>query len=286
MTEPPGPASTLAERLAWATERIAPISDTPRLDAELLLACALGMSRAALLARLRDTTPAPDFPAWVARRAAAEPLAYLLGEWEFYALPFTVAPPLLTPRPETEHLVETVLEEIGRGRARLLEIGCGTGCVAVAVAVHAPHAQIVAVDIHPRACAVTARNARRHGVRDRVQVFQGDMACALDAREPAFDVVCSNPPYVEESAWHELSPVIRLHEDPGALLSGSDGLDAVRRIVADARSLLRPGGLLALEIGAGQAPAVRAILADAGYTAIRFVKDLADIERIAAARLP
>ena len=276
---------TLGERLANAARVLDHVTETPRLDAEILLAHALGIPRASLLARLRESLEAPEFEALLARRLAHEPIAYILGEWEFFGLQLAVEPPLLVPRPETEHLVEVVLGFAGQQPVRVLDLCTGTGCVAVAVAHNAPEAQVLATDVNPRALAVAKANADRHGVSDRVAFALGDLFAALSHDAPLFDVVCANPPYVEDGAWDSLPPVVRLHEDPVALLAGSDGLDIVRRLASEATAYLRSGGLLAFEIGMGQYESVGEILSENGYEGVEVRNDLAGIERIVSACL-
>ncbi|HOF39796.1 MAG TPA: peptide chain release factor N(5)-glutamine methyltransferase [Candidatus Hydrogenedentes bacterium] len=279
--------ATIAERLAGAAGLLAAISDTPRLDAELLLAHALGISRAALLARFQDElNPLPLFDTLLGRRLNYEPLAYILGTWEFFSLDFIVEAPLLVPRPETEHVVEAVLEHIGTRPAAILEIGTGTGCIAVSIAHAARNASIIATDINSHAIAVARKNAERHRVIDRLSLRPGNLFEPLQPGEGSFDVICSNPPYIEDTAWPGLDPVIRLHEDPGALLAGLDGLDVIRALVAGAARWLAPGALLAFEIGMGQYERVRDLLARHQYERIRFVRDLAGIERVAVAQKP
>lgn len=292
---PDGPEPTLAEKLAAAARKLEPVTDTPRLDAEILLAAALRISRAQLMARLKERADAPSFEEYLARRMNYEPLAYILGEWEFFSMPFEVQPPLLVPRPETEHLVEAVLDYATVAAAtakpgappplRILELGTGTGCVAVAVAANAPAVSITATDLNPLALEVASRNARRHKVAARIEFRQGDLFQALKPTGGAFDAICSNPPYIEDAAWPELSPVIRLHEDPDALLAGPDGLDIIRRIVHETPNHLVKGGLLAFEIGMGQQKAVENLLKQGSYQNIRFRNDLAGIPRIACANL-
>ncbi len=279
--------ATTAERLTQAASQLAAVSETPRLDAELLLAHATGVSRATLLARLKEESrELPAFETLLDRRLRYEPLAYILGAWEFFSLEFIVEAPLLVPRPETEHVVETVLEHIGTQPAAVLDIGTGTGCIAVSVAHAARTASLIATDINPRALAVARQNAGRHHVAERITLRQGSLFQALQAGEGPFDAVCSNPPYVEDSAWSGLDPVIRLHEDPRALLAGADGLDVVRALIAEAPAWLTPGGLLAFEIGMGQYEAVRDLLKHHHYEHIRSVRDLAGIDRVAVAQKP
>ncbi len=277
------PHSTFAERLTAAATLLAPVTETPRLDAEILLAHALGIARSALLARLREREDAPGFDALVERRAQAEPIAYILGTWEFFSLSFIVRKPLLVPRPETEHLVESVIEHIGERPAHILEIGTGTGCVAVSIAVNAPQASVVATDISVEAIETAAENARRHAVANRMTLRRGDLFAALEPDDGPFDIICSNPPYVEASAWDGLSPAIRLHEDPGALLAGSEGLDTIARIIREAPPYLRPGGMLTFEMDDAQRNSVECLLQEAGYHDIAFNRDLAGLNRIASA---
>jgi len=276
----------LGERLLQASRLLARVSDTPRLDAEILLAHALGFRRSQLLARLRDVMTAEGFDDLVERRLTYEPIAYILGEWEFFGLDLSVEPPLLVPRPETEHLVEAMLDEVGDREARVMDIGTGTGCVAVAVAHNARRARVTATDISALALDVAQSNALRHGLADRVRFLPGSLFDALPPGTALFDVIGSNPPYVEDCAWPELPAVIRLHEDPKALLAGNDGLDVIRLLIRDAPRFLRPGGLLAFEIGMGQDTAVRHMLLNAGYERVRFRPDLAGIPRIALACRP
>ncbi len=277
--ESKGPV-TIARALSLATAALEPVTETPRLDAEILLAHALGLSRARLLSRLQQPLPTSPFPEYLERRLKHEPIAYILGEWEFYSIPLHVERPILVPRPETEHLVEAVL---AARPERVADICTGTGCVAVAVAKQRPAALVVATDVNPQAVALARRNVARHGLESRVRVFEGDLLAPVRAHAP-FDVVCSNPPYVEDEAWATLSPNITDYEDPRALLAGSDGLDIIRRLIVEAAPLLSLGGLLALELGMGQYDAVDALLGDAGYRQVGVIHDLAGIARIITGR--
>ncbi len=274
---------TIAHWIAQACEQLAPITETPRLEAELLLARALDVPRASLLARLHETADLAAATPLLARRLNHEPLAHIFGEWEFFGLSMLVQAPLLTPRPETEHLVEAVLAHLTAqtttDRPCVADVCCGTGCVATAIAWHAPHADVYACDIRADAVDITRRNAERHHVR--VTCVQGDLFAPLDARCNRFDVVAANPPYVPEHEWASLSPVITKHEDPQALLAGADGLDILRRIIRDARTRLKPGGMLALEVGEDQYESVAALMHDNDFESVRAIKDLARINRIA-----
>lgn len=280
------PSPTFATILSDGARTLKAVSDTPRLDAEYLLAHSLGITRSRLLARLRDVAerPLPDFEACLTRRRRAEPIAYILGHQDFYGLNLAIRPPMLVPRPETEDLVACALEHLkGRANPRVLDLCTGSGCVGVAIAHHAPTASVTASDLNPEACQLAIENRQRIGVA--MTVYHGDLFAALPASLEAFDVIVANPPYVEEGAWNSLAPDITAYEDPKALLAGADGLDLVRRIVATAPTWLRPGGLLAVEIGEDQYPATAALLDGAGFAQVHTRKDLANIDRIAVASI-
>lgn len=275
---------SLRDLLAAASRQLAAVSETPRLEAELLLSHASGLSRSALLTRLNLVVEAPSLPQLIARRLRHEPVAYILGEWEFYSLPIEVRPPILVPRPETEHLVEAVLEEVGERRARVLDLCTGSGCVAVAVARNAPKATVLGGDINPDAVDLARRNAVLNDVVERVAFRTGDLFHVLEEEDAPFDVVCANPPYVEADDWDRLPEDIRAYEDPRAVLAGDDGLDVVRRLVQDAPAHLVQGGMLAFEIGMGQYDTVCAILKGYEYDDVRVRQDLAGRPRIVTAR--
>lgn len=277
----------LHDLLRDATGRLEAVSETPRLDAEYLLAEVIGVTRSRLLGQLSAECAADAltrFESLLARRLNFEPIPYILGTWEFYGLEIHCRAPILVPRPETEHLVEVALAHLKSTPGPVLDCCTGTGCVAIAIAINAPDCPVHALDIHPAAVALARENAALHGLS--LPVDTGDLFAALPDTRLRFAVITANPPYVETGAWEALSPVITRHEDPGALLSGEDGLDCVRRIVAEATHWLLPGGLLALEIGETQAPAVLALLEDAGYTHIGAQDDLAGIARVVFGRRP
>lgn len=241
--------------------------DSPRLEAELLLAHILGCERPWLHAHDDETlTPGQleTFRGLLDRRRARAPLAYLTGHKEFFGLDFEVSPAVLIPRPETELLVERALQEIreraagaagGTRPLSVVDAGSGSGCIAVALAVHAPGARVVAVDLAAEALAVARRNARRHAVAGRIAFLQGDLLAPLSG---PVDLVVSNPPYVSPGELRAAMPEVADYEPRLALDGGGpEGLDIVRRLLAMLPPRLRPGGAFFIEIGAGQGAAVR-----------------------------
>ena len=222
----------------------------------------------------------------VVAAAGHKPIAYLIGHREFYSLDFVVTPDVLIPRPETELLVELALtwcKEHPRECFTLLDIGTGSGCIAVTVAKRQGGLQAIATDISPAALAVAAGNAERHGVKDRVRFLEADLLnLPADAvPEGGFDIIVSNPPYVAERDRGTLPANVRDYEPGQALFSGEDGLDTYRRLGPDARRLLRPGGTLILEVGHDQADAVQGLFtaASAGMQLLGRFKDLHGIDR-------
>ena len=287
---------TLREALTRATRQLDASLDLctgAARDAALLLRHALGISHAAQLAEPeRALTPAQQatFDALVQRRLANEPIQYITGEQEFYGLALRVTPAVLIPRPETEQLVEAVINEMKQAELdskqslRILDVGTGSGAIAIALARHLPHAQITAVDLSATALEVAASNAARHALASRIRFVASDLLDALPPDELPLDVIVSNPPYVPTADRASLHPQVRNHEPAAALFAGPDGLDIVRRLIPQARAALRPNGLLALEIGHGQRKAVAALLTD--WNGLRFLDDLQQIPRIALARRP
>jgi release factor glutamine methyltransferase len=282
---------TLREALQRATRQLdaSPglCADAAR-DAALLLRHALGISHAAQLADPnRALTPAQQaaYDALIQRRRASEPIQYITGEQEFYGLALGVTPAVLIPRPETEQLVEAVLAELDGARPlRILDVGTGSGAIAIALAHHLPHASVTAVDLSSAALEVAASNAARHALTDRIRFIQSDLLAALSPDEPPFDLIVSNPPYVPTGDRAGLHPQVRDHEPASALFAGPDGLDIYRRLIPQARAALRPDGLLALEIGHNQREAIASLLS--GWNQLRFLDDLQQIPRVAIARKP
>ena len=241
----------LALTLRRAIETLAAAGiDSARLDAEVLLAHVLGTDRSWLFAHPDAPLSAEKYTRFeklIARRAKFEPVAYLIGEREFFGLPFFVSPAVLIPRPETELLVETALARLPKTAARVLDVGTGSGCIAVTLAVHRPAWHVIAGDISVAALAVARKNIRRHGVSARVSPVQADLLSAFSGR---VDAIVSNPPYINPRQKTELPPAVRDFEPSGALFSPESGLAHLRRLLAGAGRLLSGGGLLLVEIGA------------------------------------
>ncbi len=277
--------ASLHEHLAEARHRFERCGITPEeaaIDAEVLARHVLGWDRAALLAHAPGAPPGgfdERFAALVDRRCDREPVALIVGEREFWGLSFEVTRDVLVPRPETEFVVEAALELAAAGAVRrLVDVGTGSGCIAVALAVALPGAQIVATDVSPAALAVAARNAARHDVQARITFVHGPL---LDAVEGRADLIVSNPPYVATSDIATLPPEVLNFEPHDALLAGADGLAVIRRLLETAAGHLAPSGHLVVEFGFGQAAAVSGIAAGAGWRLVAMHQDLQQIPRVA-----
>ena len=312
-------AASVGDALRSATDWLrASGSRSPRLDAELLLATALGVDRAELFRtpeRVLTSSEERRFDGYVVRRQAREPVAYIRGRRAFRAIELEVTPAVLIPRPETETLVDVALEALAAVRvgghaaggvlgdrpdaeARpdgaaapglfeplALDVGTGSGCIALALAAENPFVRLVATDISAVAVEVARRNAARLGLGDRVAIRRGDLLADLPPRE-RFDLIVSNPPYIPTAEYRTLEANVRDYEPRLALHGGEDGLDVCRRLIPAAAARLRPGGVLAVEVGAGQAAAVRSLFAAAGAFAVaRERADLGGIPRVVFARL-
>jgi len=267
-------AETVRAALVRAAAGLSATSGTARLDAELLMAHALGIGRAAmLLSRLDD--PAPErFEALLARRMAHEPVAYIVGERDFWTITLAVEPGVLIPRPDSETLIEAAVAHFGaRGPGRVLDLGVGSGALLLAALDQWPGATGIGVDRSERAVAIARANAERLGLAGRADIRPGDWAAGIDER---FDLLLCNPPYVESGA--RLAPDVAGHEPASALFAGPDGLDDYRRLAPEIGRLLAPGGLAAVEIGSDQADAVRALFAAEGLAG-RVARDLAGRDR-------
>jgi len=263
-------------------------SGLPRLDARALAEHASGRDRSWLIAHgdaPADADAARAFDALAARRRAGEPLAYLLGWREFLGRRFEVGPAVLVPRPDTEVLVQAALERLPTTAPRVLDLGTGSGVIAISIALARPDATVLATDLSAQALGIARGNAERLGPAARITLQQGDWWTAVPALAPAFDAIVSNPPYIAESDPHLLDPALR-HEPASALVSGPTGLQAIDTIATGALSRLAEGGWLLLEHGHDQGAAVRARLARAGFVAIETLPDLAGRDRVAVGRRP
>lgn len=275
---------SIGEALRLAAGRLRASSETPRLDAEVLLAHLLQASRAALIVRAGEELagePARRYESLLARRAAGTPVAYLTGVREFWSLPLAVTPDVLVPRPETELLVECALAVLPREADRtVLDLGTGSGAIALAIAAERPRARVTGVDLSGAALAVAAGNARALGL-ERVDWRTGSWYRAVPGAR--FDLVVSNPPYVAAN-----DPALaRLAAEPVlALTPGATGLEALAAVAADAPGHLNPGGWLMLEHGSRQGPDVAALLARRGFTRISTVADPAGMPRVTLGHLP
>lgn len=260
--------------------------DNPRLEAELLLAGVLGVRRLDLYLQAERPLTADELERYrgaVRRRLKHEPLQYVLGTAAFRQLELAVDPRVLIPRPETEVLVGLVLEwSAGRPGGRVLDVGTGSGAIALSLAAEGGFAEVIAVDVSAGALEVAAANGRRCGLDGWVQFRRGSLFEAVAGER--FDVVVSNPPYVAETDRTGLQPEVRDHEPELALFGGGDGLSVIRALVAEAPAHLEPGGLLALELGLGQGEAALSLMEAAGtYTAARLAPDLTGRTRFALA---
>lgn len=304
---------TLRDFLEYGESQLSasPHPDRAKRDAETLLLHLIGKNKAWLMAHADDDFAgcnAIRYASLIERRLKGEPVQYIAGEVEFYGIPFHVTPDVLIPRPETEHLVEQCLalakqfvqpqslgapfmtrplrhEWEGKDPAspiRILDVGTGSGAIAVALATQLPNAVIAATDISEAALAIASENAKRNGVA--IRFLQGDLLFPVAGE--AFDLIVSNPPYVPATDRDSLSVEVRDHEPSLALFAGNDGLDIYRRLIPQAFAALAQGGFIALEIGYGLQPALQSVLADTGFTNIEFTPDLQGIPRVAAGQRP
>lgn len=257
----------------------APLLDP--VDQRILLCHALGISRTALITqseRALSAAEAASIAALLQRRAEGEPVAYIIGQREFFGLPFETTPAVLIPRPDTELLVELALDRLPP-RGKVLDMGTGSGAIAVAIAHQRPDAVVSALDVSHEALAVATRNAQRNGAS--VRLLHSDWYGAVAGEQ--FDLIVSNPPYIADGDRHLSEGDLRF-EPSGALTDFADGLSALRTIVAGAPAHLAPGSWLLMEHGYDQAAAVRSLLSEAGYTEVQSWQDLAGIERVSGGR--
>jgi release factor glutamine methyltransferase len=252
----------MREAIAVAARRLAATSDTRRLDAELLMAHALGIEREALLLGDPDRSAPAGFEALVERRLAHEPVAYVIGRRDFWTIRLGVGPGALIPRPDSETLIEAAVDHFGEGGpGTVLDLGTGPGTLLLAALAQWPRARGLGIDVSVEALGFAERNAAALGLADRATFRQGDWTEGVDG---VFDLILCNPPYVEAGA--ALPPDVADWEPAGALYAGADGLDAWRRLAPLIGPLFAPGGIACVEIGAGQAAAVSALFAAQGFT--------------------
>ncbi|QDT69783.1 Release factor glutamine methyltransferase [Planctomycetes bacterium MalM25] len=264
--------------------------DSPRLDAEVLLAEAMGCKRIELYTRFEEVPPTAvrdAFKALVKKRGDGSPVAYLVGRKEFYSLEFDVEEGVLIPRPDTELLVVTALDLLKEGgvdEPMIADVGTGAGAVAVALASQAPGVKVIAIDISPQAVALANKNAEKHGVNDRVYATESDLFARLKETR-TFDLIVSNPPYVTTNELIDLDATVRDHEPHLALDGGPEGTDVIERLLAEALARLNEGGQLLIEIGPSIAPRVEGLVREAaGLEFVATLKDLAGRERVVHAR--
>lgn len=280
---------TIGAAVAWTRQVLsqAGVSDAVQ-ETTWLVQHALGMKSHQLASEVQEALPSEawtNLESLIARRVSREPLQYLLGTQDFCGLEMAVSPAVLIPRPETELLIQEVVRDRGASRpgATIVDVGTGSGCLAITLATILTYARILAIDRSPDALAVAMSNASAHRVTEKIQWLQGDLLEPL--REQAFgataDVILSNPPYIAEGDWAQLQPEVRLFEPRMALVGGPTGIEFHERLLEGSRAFLVPGGLLLMEIGQGQATAVRQIAKRVGgYGDLTVVRDAAGIERI------
>lgn len=301
---------TVGELLEWTEGYFRRLGiESPRLDAEILLAAALEAKRIDLYTEYRKLVEPQErarFRKLVERRARREPVAYITGTREFFSLEFAVSPAVLVPRPETEHVVERVLEELRTEELRtrgalpledsaaapptVLDLGTGSGNIAISVAVNAPSCRVDAVDWSEAALTVARANADTHGVLERIRLLRGDWFQALPPDTPAYDVLASNPPYVSPEEFSRLPEDVRVFEPREALCAAAgaegDGLEAYRALASQGSAYLKDRGLLVLEVGAGQSDRVTGLFERSGWQLDRVIRDYGGIERVVAFRSP
>jgi release factor glutamine methyltransferase len=267
---------------------LGPHADRASRDAETLLLHVLGKNKAWLIAHAEEPLASvmqTRYAALIERRFQGEPIQYITGETEFYGLPFRVTREVLIPRPETEFTVEKVMSLAARFKApRMVDVGTGSGVLAVALAHELPGAQMTAIDLSAPALAVARENAELNGVSERIRFLQGDLLAPVAGEQ--FDFVVSNPPYVPNTDRATLAVEVRDYEPELALFAGDDELAIYRRLIPAAFDTLISGGLLILEIGYGQSHAIIELLANYGFRQIEFVPDLQGIPRVACAQRP
>jgi release factor glutamine methyltransferase len=280
--------ASVVERVAAARARLEAAGlahDDAALDAEILARHALGWDRASFLAHRREPEPRgfeTTFEALVSRRARREPVSQIVGVREFWGLDFEVSSDVLTPRPETEIIVEEAIEFARDHPCRhIIDVGTGSGCLAVAIARELPAARVTAVDASAAALAIAQRNAARHAVADRITFLSGDL---LEGSSGLADLIVSNPPYIPDAEAFVLQPEVVQYEPRAALFGGPTGLEVIRRLLEHAAAHLADQGRLIVEFGFGQAGSVARLAEDTGWQVVRLREDLQGVPRTLVAR--
>ncbi len=278
---------TIAEALAWGAETLSRSQELifrSRADSALLLRHVLGIDAAEMFAhdeRVLSFAQAEQFQALIEQRRSGKPIQYITGRQEFFGLPFHVTADVLIPRPETEHLVEAAIARLrGWKNSRIVDVGTGSGAIAVALAHALPACQMTALDISAAALEVARENAQRNGVAGRIRFLQSDLLAAVAGER--FDAVISNPPYISLSERGSLPVEVHEYEPALALFAGATGLEIYERLIVEATPFLVSGGWLLMAIGYGQREAIEAMLR--GWDAVEFLSDLQGIARVAVAR--
>ncbi len=292
MSEPATQPWTIKRLLDWTQEHFEKAgTDSARLEAEVLLAEALGCQRIELYTQfdqVPDAEPMANFRDWVKRHAAGEPVAYIVGHREFYSLKFRVNASVLIPRPETEHVVVAALEaakEIADRPLRILDVGTGSGCIAVALAKHLTESKIGAIDLSPDAIAVAQANIDDHDVADRVKCFTGDLLAALPAGSQPVHLIVSNPPYIGTAEEGTVEPSVDQFEPKMALYGGETGTEVIQRLIEQSVDFLLPGGRLIFETSPIIMDAcIELVKARPEFTACDVIKDFAGHRRVVVAR--
>ncbi len=285
---------TIQKLLEWTTDFFSKsATGNARLEAEVLLAEALGCERIQLYTRfdeIPDAKPLANFRAWVKRRGAGEPVAYLVGHREFYSLRFAVDSNVLIPRAETEHVVVAALEaakEMGETEPlRIIDVGTGSGCIAVTLAKQLKNCKIAATDVSEGALAIAKQNAEAHEVADRIRFCQGDLLDALPAGSNPVNMIVSNPPYIGKSEIDTIDDQVKAHEPSIALFGGDKGTEIIERLVEQAPSYLLPGGYLIFETSPIVMDlCVKLVKANAAFESVEVVKDFGDLQRVVVAKM-
>lgn len=291
MTETTDQQWTIKHLLDWTTDFFKKTEwGNSRLEAEMLLAEALDCSRIELYTRFDQIPPADrltQFRQWVKRRAAGEPVAYIVGHKEFYSLKFEVNPDVLIPRPETEHLVVAALEaakSIAENPLRVIDVGTGSGCIAITLAKYLPQARFAAIDLSDAALNVARRNAETHRVTEQIRFFRGDLFAALPAGSGPVHLIVSNPPYIGTDERGTVDRQVSEFEPAAALFSGADGLEVTGRLIAEAPDRLLPGGWLIFESSPLVIDQARQLVEVSSLNLVKVVKDIAGHRRVVVAQ--